>query len=309
MNTNIKLKISGYKGIKTAFTIELGKVILYGPNGAGKSSLIELVAALFVSDIFLTEYYGYDITADSQKIYDNFLLEITHNNISAKIKRENSKFLLSINSDTTRLQESFDTAKDAINELSDKLNLRKNVTLIGPCKFVSSYREIFIADACNGQLDLSNLYIADLQKYEKELYTALNIGGVKYARSKRYDLDAEYYVQFDGEWIPFKDLAYGLRRAMLIILATIISDVILIESFEASLHSDLAIALIRYLSGVVNKFVVLESHHGAALADAVASGGWTSYYLEGGTRLVSLKSIDDLRNTELFHRELEIYTT
>jgi len=95
---------------------------------------------------------------------------------------------------------------------------------------------------------------------------------------------------------------------MLVLLALNIADVVLIESYVTPLHADLAINLLRLTNRdeYKDRIVVMETHHGGILSYAISLRR-RAYYMEDGRVVKELSRPDDLKSTELYRREMEMY--
>jgi len=114
-----------------------------------------------------------------------------------------------------------------------------------------------------------------------------------------------YYNKFydpDKGWRPLSALSYGERRRLAIEAALTASDVVLIENFEAGLHVDAIVDLIKQMAEY-SGIVVLETHSGLVLK-AAQRYGISTYYVEP---LAKLKPIERLDDSQLFARELSAW--
>jgi ABC-type branched-subunit amino acid transport system ATPase component len=115
-----------------------------------------------------------------------------------------------------------------------------------------------------------------------------------------------YYDKFyslDRGWQPLSRLSYGERRRLAIEAALAAADVVLIENFEAGLHVDAVVDLVRNIAEQHGGVVVLETHSGLVLK-AAQRYGISSYYVEPIARLKRIERLDD---SELFARELSAW--
>jgi len=114
-----------------------------------------------------------------------------------------------------------------------------------------------------------------------------------------------YYNKFydpDRGWRPLSALSYGERRRLAIEAALAASDIVLIENFEAGLHVDAIVGLIKQMAEYSGIFV-LETHSGLVLK-AAQRYGIPAYYVEP---LAKLKPIERLDDSQLFARELSAW--
>jgi ABC-type arginine transport system ATPase subunit len=116
------------------------------------------------------------------------------------------------------------------------------------------------------------------------------------------DVYYDKYYDPDRGWRPLSALSYGERRRLAIEAALAASDVVLIENFEAGLHVDAVVGLIKQMAEYSGIFV-LETHSGLVLK-AAQRYGIPAYYVEP---LAKLKPIERLDDSQLFARELSAW--
>jgi len=166
-------------------------------------------------------------------------------------------------------------------------------------------------------IDTSTLYISNIGEYNfersdmnspiplvKEIIE--NVEEIAYellSISRIFTEAGKIYVKKRNEWILFNQLAYGERKALTIITAINLADVIFLEAFEAGLHADLIVDLIDYLTKS-DKIVVIETHLGLIVTQGV-SKGWTAYYIEDGRTIKEISKLAQLRDVNLYRREIE----
>jgi len=124
------------------------------------------------------------------------------------------------------------------------------------------------------------------------------------AVAKRLYLEVYYdkYYDPDGGWVPLSYLSYGQRRQLAIEAALSAANVVLIENFEAGLHADAVIDLVKQIAES-NATVILETHSGLVLK-AAQRYGLALYYVEPLARLRRVERLDD---HEMFARELSAW--
>ncbi|MFP3168798.1 MAG: AAA family ATPase [Thermoproteus sp.] len=115
-----------------------------------------------------------------------------------------------------------------------------------------------------------------------------------------------YYDKFydpDRGWRPLSELSYGERRRLAIEAALAAdADVVLIENFEAGLHVDAVVDLVKQIAES-DAVVVLETHSGLTLK-AAQRYGVPMFYVEPLARLKPIERLDD---SEMFARELSAW--
>jgi hypothetical protein len=121
--------------------------------------------------------------------------------------------------------------------------------------------------------------------------------------SKLY-IDVYYDKFYDGRgWQPLSRLSYGERRRLAIEAALAAdADVVLVENFEAGLHVDAVVDLVKQIAES-DAAVVMETHSGLVLKAAVRFG-ISAYYIEPVARLKPIERLDD---HDMFARELSAW--
>lgn len=123
------------------------------------------------------------------------------------------------------------------------------------------------------------------------------------------DPPVEFYRGFFKEpinsWLKIAHLAYGYKRALMILYAIEKCDIVSIEGFESGLHIDLMKLILQHINEKYKgKVVVIETHSGLPVTYGLATG-WTVYYVTRNN-IVRLQSYRDLiEKAELFLKELE----
>jgi predicted ATPase len=125
--------------------------------------------------------------------------------------------------------------------------------------------------------------------------------------ARRLYLEVYYDMARDPDlgWIPIRHLSYGQRRRLAIEAALATGDFVAIENFEAGLHVDAIVSLVKQMAES-DAAVALETHSGLVLRLAMRYG-FNMYYVEPAKQSVKLKRIERLDDTELFQRELSAY--
>jgi energy-coupling factor transporter ATP-binding protein EcfA2 len=106
-------------------------------------------------------------------------------------------------------------------------------------------------------------------------------------------------------WLKITHLAYGYKRALMILYALEKCNIVSIEGFESGLHIDLMKLILQHINEKYRgKVVVIETHSGLPVTYGLATG-WTVYYVTR-SNIVKLQSYRDLvEKAELFLKELE----
>ncbi len=122
--------------------------------------------------------------------------------------------------------------------------------------------------------------------------------------AKRLSVEVYYNLYYDPDrgWIPLSRLSYGQKRRLTIEAALAGANVVLIENFEAGLHVDAVVDLIKQIAES-NATVVLETHSGLVLK-AAQRYGLATYYVEPLARLRRIERLDD---PQMFARELSAW--
>ncbi len=117
------------------------------------------------------------------------------------------------------------------------------------------------------------------------------------------DVYCDRFYDPDRGWQPLSRLSYGERRRLAIEAALAAdADVVLVENFEAGLHVDAVVDLVKQIAES-DAVVVLETHSGLVLKAAVRFG-ISAYYVEPVARLKRIERLDD---HDMFARELSAW--
>jgi ABC-type branched-subunit amino acid transport system ATPase component len=111
--------------------------------------------------------------------------------------------------------------------------------------------------------------------------------------AKRLTFEVYYdkYYDPDKGWVPLAYFSYGQKRRLAIEAALAGASVVLIENFEAGLHVDAVVDLVKQIAES-NATVVLETHSGLVLRVAQRYG-LAMYYVEPLARLKKIERLDD----------------
>jgi ABC-type branched-subunit amino acid transport system ATPase component len=110
---------------------------------------------------------------------------------------------------------------------------------------------------------------------------------------RQLSVEVYYNLYYDPDkgWIPLTHMSYGRKRRLAIEAALAGANVVLIENFEAGLHVDAVVDLIKQIAES-NAVVVLETHSGLVLR-AAQRYGLAIYYVEPLARLRRVERLDD----------------
>lgn len=291
------VRVRGYKAVDD-IRASVEKTVLYGPNGAGKTSFMEAAAYVLLASNSLA---GRTLVTFSG-VREGFEIEVEG---VLSLSRRGGAYELRTDEGVVR------APNHEHHVLLERLESALRRAGIGPLRR-AAWIDASTAYLATGayhfhrpfgdlepQLPLPKIEDAELlevlEAAEDAMYDVLDISRVY----KDYD---RVYVKESGKWIPLSDLAYGKLRALAVIMAANFADALFIEAFESGLHGDLALSLIDYLSEF-SGVAVVETHLGVIVAQAVASG-WRAYYVDGGRVVRELESVSDLKDVELYRREL-----
>jgi len=110
---------------------------------------------------------------------------------------------------------------------------------------------------------------------------------------KRLSAEVYYNLYYDPDrgWIPLAYMSYGQKRRLAIEAALAAANVVLIENFEAGLHVDAVVDLVKQIAES-DAAVVLETHSGLVLK-AAQRYGLAIYYVKPFARLRRVERLDD----------------
>ena len=114
-----------------------------------------------------------------------------------------------------------------------------------------------------------------------------------------------FFKELTSSWLKIIHLAYGYRRALMILYALAKCGIVAIEGFESGLHIDLMKLILQHINERYgDRVVVVETHSGLPVTYGLATG-WTVYYVTRSS-IVKLQSYRDLiEKADLFLKELE----
>jgi energy-coupling factor transporter ATP-binding protein EcfA2 len=250
-------------------TLEFDRTILYGRNAQGKSTIIKTLLLLLVS-----EAQGRLLVPESED--DPFWLQ----DLLEKVKLCMGDRCV----DRPGLLDDVKAARVVGDELYIIARTRENKLL-------------------TDKLNVRNTDNLEAMLSEPEVVEALE------EFFEWLDPPVEFYRGFFKEpingWLKITHLAYGYKRALMILYALEKCDIVSIEGFESGLHIDLMKLILQHINEKYRgKVVVIETHSGLPVTYGLATG-WTVYYVTR-SNIVKLKSYRDLvEKAELFLKELE----
>jgi len=305
----LKLGIKGYKAIRDYAELSIGRTVLYGPNGAGKTSVMEVIHAIFTAS---KESPG---LLSMEAVHKDFAISVTVNRDTYTLSRESEgRFVVT----TPRAKHYLFDIVEALSLLGDAIREElspRYVAWVDSCRALlykpgAGERPELEFDVCTVRLDdLHRLSIDQLSQFAEVLNAVLPGARLAYAAGRYRRDELLWWISLPKQgWIRLSDLAYGYRRSMLVLLALGLADVVLIESYETALHTDLAVDLLRLMSydEYRDKIIIVETHHGGVLSYAI-SLRWRAYYMEDGRVVKELSKPEDLKSAELYKREMEAY--
>jgi ABC-type branched-subunit amino acid transport system ATPase component len=150
------------------------------------------------------------------------------------------------------------------------------------------------------QLGVANIF--SLNEFTFADWTGVAV--VNPAVAKRLSLEVYYdkYYDPDREWIPLAYMSYGEKRRLAIEATLSVARVVLIENFEAGLHVDYIVDLVKQIAES-DATVILETHSGLVLR-AAQRYGLAMYYVEPLARLKRIEKLDD---PQMFGMELSTW--
>lgn len=290
--------VEDYRVLKRA-EVAIDKVVLYGPNGAGKTTLMEAIGYLLAEEP-PTEQLKLKFTGKSFRIGVKDVVEVAW--------RDGSYVLAVWEGGQLRERQRSGNPYDYGFREALREAFREGGVPVGRAAWVApdavittheQYKQYNYASS-SGDIRLPMLELDVIEEIEDIASELLGIYRIAPVTGRGY----ETYVKRSGVgWIPFQHLAYGTRKALAMLFAERLADILFIETFEAGFHADLVVTLLKHLSEF-NGPVFIETHLGLVVAHAL-SRGWKAYYVEKGSTKKELKSIEDLRDAELFRKEIE----
>lgn len=107
--------------------------------------------------------------------------------------------------------------------------------------------------------------------------------------ASRFHFDSYY----SGAWIHTAHAAYGVKRALGILLAAYGAEAVFGEVYEAGLHYDLGAKIIGRVLAQLDAFVILETHVPLYVKEAL-DRGWQVLYMKDG-RAFEIADVADLK--------------
>jgi len=283
MESILNLEVKNFRVIKsTKVSLARGINLLYGFNSGGKSTIIN--ALLTVAGIK---------DADDEA-------EITATNNSSYIKYSNREYYCKF-ADTKR---------------NVNFDLKGDISNVKPC--IQQFWEN-IGIKTIGHMNFDTIEVYNIAEPEPKVLT-LNIWNQEQWKELTSNPHTFYeilcdirdatnikylhsgYARIGDNWIPIEKLGYGKRKAIAMLLAYKYADLIVIEGYEAGLHVDLAIYMLSKLS---DKNVIIETHMGILLAEALERG-WKTYFIHEGEAKEVTK--ENVFNLGIISKEVKAYS-
>ena len=279
-----KLSVENFRVIKSAeLLIDKGINVLYGPNGGGKSSLIyALLSMLGIKD---------DKLKDRLRLENNTVVNIITDRY---LRFDRGKYVCNELSGSV-----IDEINNCLKKFWDDIGVRRVGVVTGDYASVynvggdvrSEYEQPIEVDVWD-QGDWDSLTSKPQLTYPL-LETLHDFNIAEYLHSG--------YALKNSEWIPIELLSYGERKAVSLLLTAFYSDLIVVEGFEAGLHLDLELKLLRSLE---DKIAIIETHMGLIVSTCLRNE-WNIYYVDRGSAEKITK--ENILRKELFAREWEMY--
>jgi predicted metallopeptidase len=112
-----------------------------------------------------------------------------------------------------------------------------------------------------------------------------------------------FYRERGEEWIRIVNLPYSYRRIIAMLYALEKCNAVFIEAFDSGLHMSMLKYLIEHISTEYkDKVIIVELHHTPGIVFGLGRG-WIVYVVEKD-RITRLERIEDIKNTDVFSREL-----
>lgn len=316
----ITLTVKNFRAVKDV-KIQIGKngkVLLYGPNGAGKSSVIHTLLTFFTK--------GYDPFSDSSLLYgfkESSEIKVEYKDVSIKLKggkkpqyecnikdkiiSGETDLPISGNQLDTCLQELWNESKienigyiRADNMVVYNVRSQKIKTIIDEESKTSAELSITSLDEFQEWRELTSSYKLVYESIEGELlkdYIIDLIGLGPVYNGYIYDSEKD-------EWYAINKLAYGQRRALMILYALAFSDLVVIEAFDNGLHVNLAIDLLELATKMKRK-IIIETHTGFLINWFLKEKDERrAYYIEGG--ISKEITTENIGSQDLFKTEREL---
>jgi len=154
----------------------------------------------------------------------------------------------------------------------------------------------------SGLKQLGTVNIFNINEFTFADWSGVAVVNPAVARRLYLEVYYDKYYDPDRDWVPLSSLSYGQKRRLAIDAALEAANVVLIENFEAGLHVDAVVDLVKQIAES-DATVILETHSGLVLR-AAQRYGLAMYYVEPLARLRRIERLDDV---QLFQLELSAY--
>ena len=183
-----------------------------------------------------------------------------------------------------------------------KIKIEKKSVLYGPNGGGKSHLiRTLLADAPS----IAKIHITECKVwhntkiFDKDEFSLNDSFAINDPIAKRLDVYYDKVYDPDLGWIPIRHLSYGQRRRLVIEAALEGGDFVAIENFEAGLHVDYIVELIKRIAET-DATVILESHSGLVLRLAMRYG-IAMFYVSNTIK--QIEKFDD----KMFAKELSAY--
>jgi energy-coupling factor transporter ATP-binding protein EcfA2 len=154
----------------------------------------------------------------------------------------------------------------------------------------------------SGLKQLGTVNIFNINEFTFADWSGVAVVNPAVARRLYLEVYYDKYYDPDRDWVPLSSLSYGQKRRLAIEAALEAANVVLIENFEAGLHVDAVVDLVKQIAES-DATVILETHSGLVLR-AAQRYGLATYYVEPLARLRRIERLDD---PQMFGMELSAW--
>uniref|UniRef100_A0A7J2U1D5 ATP-binding protein n=1 Tax=Ignisphaera aggregans TaxID=334771 RepID=A0A7J2U1D5_9CREN len=285
----LKIKSLAPIELTTPQTLDIGKTILYGSNGSGKTSIIRALTYLLVPNESERRnlLYEVEVVESFAKLLGYADIVLCEDNKCAELRCNGVNLAVS----ETMWSRQYRVAR----VVGDYMFLPQ-----GSVDPIHNLEDISRVITYSDSSPESEAFIDKVEKFLHDYYIELNIA--RFHGTYFKELVKDRYT-----WLPVALLPYGLKKAISILYALEISDIVSVEGFEAALHLDLMRSLLDFIDDMYGgKVIVIETHSGLSLRWGIAKG-WSVYYVKRDS-ITPLTRLEDLSNIELFKKEVEALT-
>lgn len=256
-----------------------GGVVFYGANGAGKTSLMRVLRFVF-GEGSVNMKPGFKLT-----------VSVDNNMFSEVSVDKDGRILFRDADDEEPYVRDVDSIQARLSSLVKwYLGLPKiKVAWVSPDSIVISRNVYSIYSPPQPSPEV-------LEAIEESAYELLCVYRLAFTSEG-------LMAKVGGSWKGMHELSYGVRKSLALLFAQHLANVLFVEVFEAGLHADLAVRVLNHLSTEMDGEVFVETHLGLIVANALKHG-WKAYYMDKGVTKKELNNIQDLKDAEIFEREI-----